>query len=74
MGIDARFAKWATGFSGCDGGDIGSPKSRSIWFCGIEWGWGHPNDVKKLQGEGRAGHSASSQAVPHMDGRGIIGY
>ena len=47
--IDARFAKWATGFSGCDGGDIGSPKSRSIWFCGIEWGGGYPDDVKKLQ-------------------------
>lgn len=33
---NAKFAKWATGFSGCDGGFIGSPQSKSIWFCGIE--------------------------------------
>ena len=33
--VDARFAKWATSFSGCDGGDIGSPQSKSIWYCGI---------------------------------------
>lgn len=43
-----RFAKWATGFSGCDGGDIGSSRSRSIWICGIEWGGGHDANVKTL--------------------------
>lgn len=34
------FAAWAKGFSGCDGGDIGSPTARSTWVCGIEWGGG----------------------------------
>jgi hypothetical protein len=34
------FATWAKGFSGCDGGDIGSPAARSTWVCGIEWGGG----------------------------------
>jgi len=29
-----RFANWAAGFSGCDGGDL----SGAIWFCGIEYG------------------------------------
>lgn len=41
MKIENEFQKWASGFSGCDGGDIGSPYSRSIWVCGIEWGGGH---------------------------------
>lgn len=44
----ASFAKWATGFSGCDGGDIGSAQSKSIWYCGIEWGGGHPADKHAL--------------------------
>ena len=44
----ASFAKWATGFSGCDGGDIGSAQNRSIWYCGIEWGGGHPADEQTL--------------------------
>lgn len=33
-----EFEKWALGFAGCDGGDIGSPHSPSVWICGIEWG------------------------------------
>lgn len=41
MTIKNKFQKWASGFSGCDGGDIGSPESRSTWVCGIEWGGGH---------------------------------
>lgn len=41
MIVENDFQKWASGFSGCDGGDIGSPESRSIWVCGIEWGGGH---------------------------------
>ncbi len=35
-----EFSKWAMGYSGCDGGDLGSPQSPSIWVCGIEWGGG----------------------------------
>ncbi|MDO9206559.1 hypothetical protein [Methylotenera sp.] len=46
--VNDRFSKWATGFSGCDGGDIGSPHSKSIWYCGIEWGGGHPDDEHEL--------------------------
>ena len=36
-----EFKKLALGFSGCDGGDIGSPQKRAVWLCGIEWGCGH---------------------------------
>lgn len=46
---DLNFEKWATGFSGCDGGDIGSPKNRSIWFCGIEWGGGQSSDEQEIR-------------------------
>lgn len=34
--VNEDFARWASGFSGCDGGDIGSSQGKSIWFCGIE--------------------------------------
>lgn len=47
--INYDFKKWALGFSGCDGGDLGDSKRQSIWFCGIEWGGGFPDSVKKLQ-------------------------
>lgn len=43
------FEKWALGYSGCDGGDIGSQNSPSVWVCGIEWGGGH--DREDLLGE-----------------------
>jgi hypothetical protein len=50
MKIENEFQKWASGFSGCDGGDIGSPQNRSIWVCGIEWGGsGHdPASLKEI--------------------------
>jgi hypothetical protein len=38
MTVKPDFARWATSYSGCDGGDIGSPAHRAIWLCGIEWG------------------------------------
>lgn len=41
MNITKEFSYWASGYSGCDGGDIGNPSSPSVWFCGIEWGGGH---------------------------------
>jgi len=41
MGVTKNFENWALGYSGCDGGDIGSPSKPSIWVCGIEWGGGH---------------------------------
>ena len=43
--VHPNFKKWATGYSGCDGGDIGSKENPSIWFCGIEWGGGMPVGV-----------------------------
>lgn len=47
--VTAEFEKWALGFSGCDGGDPGSAQNKSVWFCGIEWGGGHPDDEVKLR-------------------------
>lgn len=35
--VTEKFRKWATGYSGCDGGDLGSSTSPSTWVCGIEW-------------------------------------
>lgn len=46
MNANPNFAKWCLGYSGCDGGDIGTTQSRSIWACGLEWGGGH--DPKQL--------------------------
>jgi hypothetical protein len=43
MAVDPEFAKWAEGFSGCDGGNL----EGSIWLCGIEWGLGKPHTLKK---------------------------
>jgi len=43
--MQSLFQKYAQGFSGCDGGDLGSPSSRSIWTCGIEWGGGEDFDT-----------------------------
>jgi hypothetical protein len=36
VNVNPVFAKWATGFSGCNGGNL----HGSVWFCGIEWGTG----------------------------------
>lgn len=41
MAATEHFAKWGLGFSGCDGGDIGSSENPSVWICGLEWGGGH---------------------------------
>lgn len=39
---------WLCGFSGCDGGEIGSPENPSIWVCGIEWAGEHKvEDLKR---------------------------
>ncbi|OYX31238.1 MAG: hypothetical protein B7Z03_04550 [Hydrogenophilales bacterium 32-62-9] len=46
--VNSEFRKWALGFSGCDGGDIGTPEKSSVWFCGIEWGGGHPANTEEL--------------------------
>lgn len=42
--VNEKFKKWALGFSGCDGGDIGSATSPSVWLCGIEWGGEYKNN------------------------------
>jgi hypothetical protein len=41
MNPTPAFAKWASGFSGCDGGNL----RGSVWFCGIEWGAGQDHDL-----------------------------
>ncbi|WP_069636736.1 hypothetical protein [Campylobacter pinnipediorum] len=46
--INENFKKWALSFSGFDGGDLGNSKKQSIWFCGIEWGGGFPDDKNEL--------------------------
>ena len=38
ISVTPQFAQWACGYSGCDGGDIGSAERPATWFCGIEWG------------------------------------
>jgi hypothetical protein len=50
-----KFVTWATGYSGCDGGDLGSVEKPSTWVCGIEWGGGHSVDA--LQAELRTDYT-----------------
>lgn len=41
--VKEDFAKWALQFSGCNGGDIGSPENPAVWVCAKEFGgdfWG----------------------------------
>src|ERR1700741_2105611 len=47
MPVSDVFEKWGLGYSGCSGGDAGSPAQRSIWVSGIEWGGG--DDASTLQ-------------------------
>ena len=35
-----KLIDWAKSFAGCDGGDMGSPSSPSVWVCGEEPGGG----------------------------------
>lgn len=52
MPVSSQFEQWALGYSGCDGGDIGSAGARSVWVCGIEWGGGHtPEALREQIGE-----------------------
>lgn len=52
MSISDKFQKWGLAYSGCDGGDIGSPSCPSTWVCGIEWGGGHtPDDLASYMDE-----------------------
>lgn len=41
MTVDFGFQSWGLGFSGCDGGNIGTPEKPSTWVCGIERGGGY---------------------------------
>lgn len=54
-----RFEKWGLGYSGCDGGDIGSAKSPSTWVCGIEWGGGHSPEALDLHMDEEVTHPPS---------------
>ena len=53
--VTEKFSRWAIGYSGCDGGDIGSPESPSIWVCGIEWGGGGSKEWLEKELESNAG-------------------
>lgn len=52
MEVSREFENWGLRYSGCDGGDIGSPTNPAIWVCGIEWGGGHtPESLASHMGE-----------------------
>lgn len=55
--IDEKFAEWACGFSGFDGGNL----SGAIWFCGIEYGGGW--DEKQVKDDIEKG----AKEVPYME-------
>ena len=55
MTANPIFETWAKSYSGCDGGDLGSPERRAIWLCGIEWGGARTADA--LQAEMQCGES-----------------
>ena len=42
--VSKDFDNWGKNYSGCDGGDLGSPDKPSTWVCGIEWG-GHTAEM-----------------------------
>lgn len=65
MTVNENFAKWATSYSGCDGGDIGSPARPAIWFCGIEWGGGR--DAGHLAKEITRDVSQPPPGYPHWE-------
>ena len=65
--VNAIFEKWATGFSGCDGGHIGDSKNPSIWFCGIEGGGGHPDDEQELHKIFLKDVSAPAEGEPNWE-------
>src|SRR2546428_1622269 len=41
MNVTRDFERWATAFSGCNGGNL----HGAIWFCGIEWGTGKDHEI-----------------------------
>lgn len=74
MTANSTFAQWASAYSGCDGGDIGSPASHSIWLCGIEWGGaGNAENLKAdmLRGasQPRAGYEHASDNLAYIFNR-----
>ncbi len=62
--INPDFAKWAAGFSGCDGGN---PKGR-IWLCGIEWGLSGSGPKYNVLDEFR--HDVTSAPTGYKDADG----
>ncbi len=66
-----EFKRWATSFSGCDGGDMGTESSPSIWVCGIEWGGGW-DDATELQKEMAA--STGTPPIGYTDYKHNLAY
>ncbi|WP_193162354.1 hypothetical protein [Microbulbifer hainanensis] len=66
-----NFEKWGLSFSGCDGGDPGTPEKPSIWVCGIEWGGGQSAeslraDVSEPFDEIPAGYESWEENVSYI--------
>ncbi|WP_182342494.1 hypothetical protein [Comamonas koreensis] len=63
MTANPIFETWAKSYSGCDGGDIGSPERRAIWLCGIEWGGSRT--AEDLQAEMQRDESHPREGYDH---------
>ncbi len=63
MAANPIFETWAKSYSGCDGGDIGSPERRAIWLCGIEWGGART--AEDLQAEMQRDESRPREGYDH---------
>lgn len=58
----AAFRSWCLGYSGSDGGDLGSPRRPSTWVCGIEPGAARVVDADALAGQ--IGNADVSRPAP----------
>lgn len=47
-GTAGAFRDWCVGWSGCEGGDLGSPARPAVWVCGIEPGGQHSVGAEDL--------------------------
>ena len=68
--MNVNFSRWALEFSGCDGGDIGTPSAPSVWFCGIEWGGGHSENADQLRAIFQGDESKPPKGYEDPDGKG----
>ena len=72
MAANPIFETWAKSYSGCDGGDIGSPERRAIWLCGIEWGGARTAEdlqaeMQRDESRPREGYDHASHNLAYID-------